>query len=194
MLTIVIIRPGEPLTRLLVALACSMLIFQAFDVIDLWFPVKVKSRSVVIAKNGAFLCSTAVKVALILGRAPLLAFALANALEIVFVAGADGCLPPRWAVHVTLANKDIAGSGNSCRRASPWSSPDRLHGLPAGGPGTAGADGRRRRGGNLRGCRACGPVWYFIPTAVVSSVFPTIIKARECDEDEFYRRLQELTT
>jgi O-antigen/teichoic acid export membrane protein len=35
-------------------------------------------------------------------------------------------------------------------------------------------------------------IWYFIPTAVVSSVFPTIIKARECDEEEFYRRLQRL--
>ena len=35
-------------------------------------------------------------------------------------------------------------------------------------------------------------VWYFLPAAVVSSVFPNIVRAREVDEQEFYGRLQKL--
>jgi O-antigen/teichoic acid export membrane protein len=35
-------------------------------------------------------------------------------------------------------------------------------------------------------------IWFFIPTAIVSSVFPNIIKAKESSEEEFYGRLQKL--
>lgn len=193
MLTIVIIRPGEPLTRLLVALACSMLIFQAFDVIDLWFQSEVKSRSVVIAKNGAFLCSTAVKVALILGRAPLLAFALANALEIVLgalglmvVYHRDGQLMSRWRIRTARVRQLLSESLPLVLSGIVFMVYLRVDQVLLGqmaGDGEVGIYAAAVR---------VAEIWYFIPTAVVSSVFPTIIKARECDEEEFYRRLQRL--
>lgn len=35
-------------------------------------------------------------------------------------------------------------------------------------------------------------LWFFIPTAIVSSVFPNIVRAKENNENEFYGRLQKL--
>lgn len=193
MLTIVIIRPGEPLTRLLVALACSTLIFQAFDVIDLWFQSEVKSRNVVIAKNGAFLCSSALKLGLILAGAPLIAFALANVMELalgalglVMVYHRDGHSLARWRVRAARARQLLTESLPLVVSGIVFMVYLRVDQVLLGqmaGDGEVGIYAAAVR---------VAEIWYFIPTAVVSSVFPTIIKARENDEDEFYRRLQRL--
>ena len=65
----------------LVALLGSMLMFQAVDGIDLWFQSQSQSRRTVVVKLVAMLLTSALKVALILGQAPLLAFAAVTALE-----------------------------------------------------------------------------------------------------------------
>ena len=35
-------------------------------------------------------------------------------------------------------------------------------------------------------------VWYFIPTMIVASVFPAILKARNSSEEQYYKKLQHL--
>lgn len=60
---------------LLTALAGSSLVFQAADTIDLWFQSQSQSRRTVLAKLVAYAISSAIKVALILNEAPLVAFA-----------------------------------------------------------------------------------------------------------------------
>jgi len=35
-------------------------------------------------------------------------------------------------------------------------------------------------------------VWYFIPTTIVASVFPVILKARNSSEEQYYKKLQHL--
>jgi PST family polysaccharide transporter len=35
-------------------------------------------------------------------------------------------------------------------------------------------------------------VWYFIPTTIVASVFPAILKARNSSEEQYYKKLQHL--
>lgn len=59
----------------LVAILAIAGIFRAADTIELWFQSQVQSKYAVIAKNIAFLLNTLIKVALILTKAPLLAFA-----------------------------------------------------------------------------------------------------------------------
>ncbi|MBF7730536.1 flippase [Pseudomonas sp. N040] len=68
------------------ALVGGTLVFQAADTIDLWFHSQSQSRHTVIAKLLALLLSSGIKVALILGKAPLLAFAAVTALDALIVA------------------------------------------------------------------------------------------------------------
>ncbi len=61
----------------LVALMALALLAQAFDTVDLWFQSQLQARYVVIARQAAFIALAAVKILLIVGEAPLIAFAWA---------------------------------------------------------------------------------------------------------------------
>ncbi len=192
-LTIIIIRPEESTTHMLVALAGVALIFQAFDAIDLWFQSEVKSRYVVMAKNGAFIFSAAVKVVLILIKASLIAFAVANAIELVL--GAMGLLIVyringqsvcRWNVRAEKIRMLLKESLPLVLSGIVFMVYLRVDQVMLGQ-----MIGDREVGIYAAAVRVA-EIWYFIPTAVVSSVFPNIIKARQSDEEEFYRRLQRL--
>jgi O-antigen/teichoic acid export membrane protein len=193
LLTISIIRPEEPATHLLVALAGGMLIFQAVDVIDLWFQSEVQSRYVVMARGAAFFCSAGLKVGLIMAEASLVAFALANALELalgavglMIVYRLNGQFISRWRVRAAKVRQLVS------------------EGLPLVLSGIVfmvylrvdqvmlGQMVGDKEVGIYAAAVRIAEIWYFIPVAVVSSVFPNIIKARESDKDEFYRRLQRL--
>lgn len=72
---------GAPRVMVLAALAGGVLVFQAGDVVDLWFQSQSQSRRTVLAKLITYLLSSGAKVALILQQAPLAAFALVISLE-----------------------------------------------------------------------------------------------------------------
>lgn len=193
LLTIFIIRPDEPMTHLLVALAGGMLIFQAVDVIDLWFQSEVNSRYVVMARSAAFLCSAALKVVLILAGAPLVAFAVANALELAL--GAVGLLivyrlngqsVSRWRLRADKVKQLMAESLPLVLSGIVFMVYLRVDQVMLGQ-----MVGDEEVGIYAAAVRVA-EIWYFIPVAVVSSVFPNIIKARAADEGEFYLRLQRL--
>ncbi|WP_152690470.1 flippase [Pseudomonas fluorescens] len=71
---------------LLATLVGSALVFQAADTIDLWFQSQNQNRKTVAAKIIAYLLSSSTKIALILCKAPLEAFAAAIALEMALTA------------------------------------------------------------------------------------------------------------
>jgi PST family polysaccharide transporter len=71
---------------IIVALVGGVLVFQAADVVDLWFQSQSQSRRTVLAKSIAYIFSALCKVALILLEAPLIAFAAVLALEAMFSA------------------------------------------------------------------------------------------------------------
>lgn len=81
MTVISFLRPYEPLTLWLVGLTAAGTVFQAVDVIDLWFQSQVCSRYTVFARSGAFLLISIVKISLVLMKAPLIAFAWAGLAE-----------------------------------------------------------------------------------------------------------------
>lgn len=59
---------------------------QSFDVIDLWFQRHIQSKFTVMAKMGAIVASAAVKISLVSIKAPLIWFAVAQALDMAFLA------------------------------------------------------------------------------------------------------------
>jgi O-antigen/teichoic acid export membrane protein len=70
----------------LVALAGGSLVFQAADTVDLWFQSQSQSRRTVIAKIIAYMISNGAKIALILAKAPLIAFAAVMAADALIAA------------------------------------------------------------------------------------------------------------
>ena len=65
----------------IIALVGAGMIFQVADTVDLWFQGNSQSKRTVLAKISAYLFSNAIRVALILFDAPLIAFAIIIALE-----------------------------------------------------------------------------------------------------------------
>lgn len=190
---ILMLRPGETLTQVLVAIAGVTLLTQALDTIDLWFQSQVRSKYVVWAKNGAFLVSALVKVALILLNASLVAFAWANLAE--FVLGALGLILVYRMNGQTLAH--WKASMREARRLAGESLPMVVSGiifmvyLRVDQVMLGQMAGDREVGVYAAAVRVA-EIWYFIPTAIVSSVFPDIVRSRELGEEIFYGKLQRL--
>ena len=68
------------------ALAGATLVFQAADTVDLWFQSQSQNKRTVTVKLSAYIFANAVKVILILNKAPLLAFAAVVTLETLTIA------------------------------------------------------------------------------------------------------------
>lgn len=73
-------------TNVLVFIIASATIFQAFNVVDMYFQAKVLSKYVVYANVISFFVSSIVKVVLILNDAPLIAFVWATLFDSVVLA------------------------------------------------------------------------------------------------------------
>lgn len=188
---IMFVRPGEEITRLLVAIAAAAFFFQAFDVIDLWFQARVQSKFVVLARGIAFLVVAGLKVALILMQASLLAFAYAALAEIVlacaglvFFYGRQTQSLWNWKFRQSRAKELLKES---------W--PLFLAGISIAiymriDQVMLGYMLNDREVGIYSVAIKLVEIWYFIPIIIASSVFPGLAKARQ-DNDEFYgRRLQ----
>lgn len=191
--TIFILRPQDAFAQMIVAIFGWMLVLSAFDTIDLWFQSRVLSKYVVYAKNVAFLLSAVLRVVLIVSHASVVSFAIANLLEIAIgalgllvVYAKNGQAFSRWKFRLALAHDLFANGWPIVLGGVVSTICFRIDQVMLGqlvGPKEVGIYAAAVRIAEL---------WYFIPGAIISSVFPNIIKAKECDQEEFYRRLQKL--
>ena len=191
--TIPWVQQSDPLMPWLVAITAAGTLFQAFDAIDFWFQSRVLSKFSVLAKNSAFLIASLLKIGLIFGKAQLLFFAATGLLEIAlgsfalfFAFRGQGRTVARWTPTLGMAKKLLTDS---------W--PLILSGISIMVYMRIG----QIMLGNITGNQAVGiysaatrisELWYFIPTVIVSSVYPSIIQAKRIDEGLYYRRLQRL--
>jgi PST family polysaccharide transporter len=186
-------RPADGLMRLIVFLLASGLVFQAFDAIDFWFQSCIQSRYTVIARNTAFLTTAVIRVLLIQLQAPLLAFVIAGLVEVGL--GAVGLVVAyqRQGGRIRAWRFDTGCAGQLLRESWPLI----LSGLAIMiymriDLIMLGELVNDRAVGVYAAATRLSELWYFIPTAIVSSVFPSIIEARKRSEAEYYRRLQQL--
>ncbi|MEH1806497.1 flippase [Nostoc sp.] len=183
----------ETLKIWLVAILGIAGVFRASDTIELWFQSQVQSKYTVIAKNTAFLLNTLIKIALILTKAPLLAFALVTLAE--FAMSAIGL----------LIVYQVKGSSLWLWRWSIASAKTLLkESLPLIFSGFAIMIFMRIDQvmlGQMIGDSEVGiysaavrvsEIWYFIPGAIVSSVAPAIYAAKEKSESLYYQRIGQL--
>jgi PST family polysaccharide transporter len=190
--TLRLIQPHDQKALLLVSILSLTLIFQAFDTIDGFFQSEVRSKITVWAKNFAFLVFAAIRVWLIYAKAPLWAFAAAYAGEITL-----------GAILLVLGYRLSGGRIFAWRASKARALLLLKESWPVIFSGMAIMVYMRIDAVMLKvmqGDFAVGlysaatrvsEVWYFIPTAIVSSVSPAIMRAKN-DPDIFYGRLRKL--
>ncbi|BCS54867.1 flippase [Geobacter sp. SVR] len=191
--TVMCLRFNDPKAHLLVGVMGWVLIFGAFDTIDLWFQSRVRSKFVVYAKNAAFVAASLLRVGFVVFKTPVVAFAAANAIE--YALAAIGLLVVyrhcgerfgSWKGNLSLAREMFRESWPLLLSGIVFMVYLRIDQVFLGQM----ADSREV--GVYAAAVKIAEIWFFIPTVVVNSVFPNIIKTKENDEEEFYRRLQKL--
>ena len=192
---ILTVREGDRQSQWLVGIIAAGMIFQAFDIADLWFQSQVRSRYSVLAKSGAFLALTAVKIWLILSQAGLVAFAWVATAELAL--GALGL-----SIAFTLTGNrwlDLRPSREGVATLLRESWPLLLSGLAAmlylriDQVLLAQMAGEREVGLYAAAARL-SEMWYLIPPVMVSSVTPFLTEARAESAEVYYQRLLQLFT
>ena len=186
-------RPGDSLARLVVAVLGFVMVFKSTEVVKYWFESQVKSRYAVWVENGIFIVLAGAKVGLILMDAPLMAF--------VWAAFAEGALVAVGLLGIYARQSGALSAWRiRCDRAkrllkNSW--PLILSGLAV----MVYMRVDQIMLGQLLGDEAVGifsaavrisEVWYFIPTAIIASVFPAIVAAKRHSETLYHQRLQNL--
>lgn len=192
-LGLALLRPGDRLSLLLVVVAGGAMIAQPLGVIELWYQSRLRARDAVLALSAAALGAAALRVMFILARAPLASFAWT------------------WLAEALLASVTLAlvyhardrGLGAWRARAAEMRSlvRDSLPLVLSGAMILVYMRIDQIMLGQMTSAAELGAYtaavklvegWYFLPTAVVASVFPSIVEARQRDPALFSQRLQRL--
>jgi polysaccharide transporter, PST family len=192
-LSIYLFRANSHLTIKIVAIMAAATVFQSFDTIDFWFQSQVQSKYTVVVKNAVFIIVSLLKVALITTKASLISFVWVGLLEVVL--SAIGLISVYQFQGLSIFS--WRWSSNAAINLLTESWPLILSGLSI----MIYVQIDRIMLGQMIGNRAVGiysaatrisEIWYFIPTAIISSVAPAIYEAKKISEELYYRRIKKL--
>ena len=184
---------SEPLKISLVVILAMAGIFRASDTIELWFQSQVQSKYTVIAKNAAYLLNTFIKIALILTNAPLLSFAWVTLAEFVMSAIGLAIIYQVKVSSLWLWRWNFSTAKRLLKESLPlifsgfaimiFMKIDQI---------MLGQMVGNTEVGIYSAAVRISEIWYFIPTTIVSSVAPSIYKAKEESEILYYKRIAQL--
>ena len=178
---------------LLIAFCGLASLFKSFNIIDSYFQSQVQSKFVVHVQNICLVISAAVKILLIILKLPVIYFALALALDALFLAIGLVIIYHRkaflritfWQFNTDQAKVLLKQSWPlilSAVMVSLYMQIDIVM-LKTKGSEAVGIYSAAAR---------ISEAWFFIPIAIVTSVFPAIIHARKTDLPRYNKRLQNL--
>ncbi len=179
------------LLRPLVTIASLGLLWQAFEVIDLWFQSSLQSRHTVLAKLGALAAGSAVKLWLVARAAPVSWFCWSLVLDGLFYAGSLAAVYLRqggrfssWRFSRLMAGKLIHTAWpliTAGLLVSLYLRLDQILVLHVLGP---------RELGFYTAASKVAETWVALSAFVLTSVFPLLAARREQGADRFHRDLQ----
>ena len=180
-------------TNILIIIIAFGVFFQAFNVIDLNFQAKVKSKYVVHAQFVQLIISSIVKIILVVNEAPLIWFASVYSLDVIVLA--------MGLVFAYLYNGDNIFSWKWSFETSKYLLHDSWPLILAGVVISVYMKIDQVMIKEMLGAKEVGlyaaavklsEAWYFIPMAIASSLFPAIINAKVYQKEVYYQRLQKL--
>jgi O-antigen/teichoic acid export membrane protein len=186
---------NDTYTNTLVFLIASTTIFQSFNIIDFYYQAKVMGKYIVYANVISLIVSSIVKIALILYKAPLIAFAWAIAFDSLVLA--MGYLYFYLKNHSLFTIKHLIFNKKIAQNLLKDSWPLILSGMVIAIYMRIDQVMIKEMLGNEAVGKYAAAVriseaWYFIPMVIASSVFPAIINAKKISEELYYARLQKL--
>ncbi|MGE4511215.1 MAG: flippase [Sulfurimonadaceae bacterium] len=192
-------------TNILVFIIASATIFQAFNVVDMYFQAKVLSKYVVYANVISLFLSSVIKIALILSEAPLIAFAWVVVFDSFVLACGFIYFYLKHFRHSALDTESNSAFNIKSLKFSKATAVALLrNSWPLILSGIVisiymkidqvmikemmDAEAVGQYAAALRISEAT----YFIPMVIASSLFPAIINAKAISEELYYARLQKL--
>lgn len=191
-ITVLILNSGDSLTQLLVVISSITYVFASLDTVDLYFQARIQSKYAVIANNVVFILLSAVRVFLLLMKAPLIAFVIASTVEViaaqfglVIMYHVTGHSIFKWRFNLTIARAMIRDS---------W--PLMLSMVSAFlylriGQVMLGKMAMYTELGDYSAAVKISEVWYFVPLVLSSTIYPKLIECKKINEQLYYMRLQE---
>ncbi len=178
---------------LLIALLATASIFKSFNIIDSYYQSQVESKYVVQVQNICLLLSAGIKVGLVVLKASVIFFAIAVvfdglllALGLVLLYHKKGLSVFTWKYDKERALLLLKQSWPlifSAVMVSLYMKIDVVMLKSIRGSKEVGV---------YNAAAKISEAWYFIPTAIITSVFPAILNARKSDYNRYIKRLQNL--
>jgi O-antigen/teichoic acid export membrane protein len=187
------LRPEDALTKTIVAILGFTLVLKASEVIKYWFESQVRSRYAVWVENSIFILMAAVRVALILDKAPLIAFVWMALVEAALVALGlfgiyvmQGGTLHRWSLRAARAKTLLKDSWPLALSGIAIMIYMRIDQIMLGD--MIGEEAVGIYSAALR----ISEIWYMIPMIIVASLFPAIIESKKNSESLYQERMQKL--
>lgn len=191
--TIAWLRPNDSLVKAMVVILGFSLMFKPTEVVKYWFESQVESRYTVWVENAVFVIMAAVRVAMILLQAPLIAFiwvalgeAVLVAVGLLVIYAKQGGQISVWQPGIMRAKSLLMDSWALILSSVAIIIYMRIDQIMLG----------EMLGGEAVGIYSAAvrisEVWYFIPIVITASVFPAIIDAKKQSEKLYTERLQML--
>ncbi|WP_231458798.1 MULTISPECIES: flippase [unclassified Pedobacter] len=184
-------KPGEPLT-LLVGLLALASFFKSFNVIDAYFQSQVQSKYVVQVQNICLIVTSVVKIILITLNLPLIYIVLAYvfdglilAIGLILIFQKRGFNIFDWTFNKQRAKFLLQKSSPLILSAVMVSIYMKIDVVMLKSIGSKAV-------GIYSAAQNLSEAWYFIPVAIVTSVFPALLNARKTDLDRYQKRLGNL--
>lgn len=184
-------KPGNPLTWIIVILAFASF-FKSFNIIDSYFQSQVASKYVVQVQNVCVILSAAVKMLLVILKMPLIYFAMSLTFDsailafgLVFMYHKRGFSLFTWTFSKSRAVGLLKKSFPLILSAVMVSIYMKIDSVMLKSVSSVEV-------GIYNAAAKLSEAWYFIPVAIVTSVFPAIIHARKTDLDRYNKRLENL--
>lgn len=193
LVAVLVLRPADGFMQRLVAIAAATVFFQAFNVIDLLFQSETSNRRPVTYRTVAFGAATALRIALLLLRAPVAAFAWAALGESALIAAAlllalatSGRTWRTWRVNRATAGVFLRDGWPVALASAFILVYTRIDQVMLGQ-----MTGSRELGVYAVAVRLVEAT-YFIPSVIVAAAFPSVLEARAQGEAAFEARLMRL--
>jgi O-antigen/teichoic acid export membrane protein len=184
---------NDHFTNIIIFIIASATIFQSFNVIDMYFQSKVMSRYVVFANIASLLITSAIKIVLILNKAPLIDFvwvvlfdSFVLAMGYMYVYLHNHLSVKSWIFKLGVAKQLLRDSWPLILSGMVIAIYMRIDQVMIKEMMNSAAVGQYAAAVRL------SEAWYFIPTVIASSLFPAIINAKKVSEELYYARLQKL--
>lgn len=180
-------------TNKLIFIIASATIFQSWNVIDFFFRSKVLSRYIVYVNTGGLLLSSIIKIILILRNEPLIYFA--------YLILWDSSVLACGYIYIYIKNNQTFKNWKFDKKTAFLLLRDSWPLIISGIAISVYVKIDQIMIKEMIGINAVGKyavavrfseIWYFIPMAIVSSVFPAIINAKKNNEELYNYRLKKL--